>query len=55
VTAAAGAGDTINVTALTAGAAGNAIATTDTVTLGSWGASTLVGGSNDDGTGWVAK
>ena len=55
VTAAAGAGDTIDVTALTAGAAGNSIGTTETMTAGSWGASTLTGGSDDNGAGWVAK
>lgn len=43
VTAAAGAGDTIDVTFNTPGAAGN-IATTATLTAGDWGAATLEGG-----------
>lgn len=55
VGAAAGVGDTMDVTADTAGAAGNSTGTTETMTAGSWGASTLTGGSDDDGTGWVAK
>ncbi len=46
VTAAVGAGDTMGVTALTAGAAGNAIITTTDVTLGSWGAGHLVNGDD---------
>lgn len=46
VTAAAGAGDTMVVTARTAGAAGNSIATAETMTNGSWGAATLAGGSD---------
>lgn len=44
VTAADGAGDTVDVTALTAGSAGNAIATTETLTNGSFAAATLLGG-----------
>ncbi len=44
VTAAAGAGDTMDVTADVAGELGNAIATTTTMAQGSWGAVTLVGG-----------
>jgi len=44
VSAAAGAGDTMVVTARTVGAAGNAIATTATLTAGDWGAATLEGG-----------
>ncbi|NJL53730.1 hypothetical protein HC928_00395 [bacterium] len=45
VRAAAGVGDTLVVTAKVAtGAAGNTIATTETLTNGSWGAATLVGG-----------
>lgn len=55
VTAAAGAGDTMNVTAASAGAAGNSIATASTLTAGGWGASALTGGSDDDGSGWAAK
>jgi hypothetical protein len=41
----------LTVTAKTAGTAGNALATTDTVTNGSWGAATLTGGTNEDLTG----
>src|SRR5690606_4846590 len=44
VEAAAGAGDTMDVTAIEAGALGNAIATSETLTNGSWGAATLTGG-----------
>lgn len=55
VGAAAGVGDTMDVTADTAGTAGNSIATTETMTAGSWGASTLEGGAADDGSGWAAK
>lgn len=44
VSAAAGAGDTMVVTARTSGAIGNAVATTETLTNGSWGAATLAGG-----------
>lgn len=44
VTAVAGAGDTMDVTAKTAGEDGNLVVTTTTVTLGSWGAATLTGG-----------
>lgn len=50
VTAAAGVGDTMVATALTAGTAGNTIATTDPVDGGgviSWGAATLTGGAGD--------
>lgn len=43
-TAAVGAGDTMGVTALTAGTAGNSIATTETMTAGSFAAATLTGG-----------
>lgn len=45
VTAAAGAGDTMDVTAIARGTAGNSIATTDTMSNGSWGAATLAGGT----------
>ena len=55
VTAAVGSGDTMGVTASTPGATGSLITTAQTLTNGSWAASTLVGGSDDDGTGWVAK
>jgi len=50
VSAAAGTGDTMNVTADTAGAAGNSIATTETMTNGSFGAATLTGGA--DANAW---
>lgn len=55
VSAAAGAGDTMSVVADAAGAAGNSITTATNSTVGSWGAATLTGGSDDDGSGWVAK
>jgi hypothetical protein len=56
VTAAAGAGDTMDATALTAGTAGNSIATTATLTAGGWGAATLTGGvAANLSTGWTAK
>jgi hypothetical protein len=45
VGAAAGTGDTVDLTADTAGEAGNAIATTETLTNGSFGAATLTGGA----------
>ena len=45
VTAAVGVGDSVVVTAITPGTAGNAIATTETMAAGSWGAATLTGGS----------
>ncbi len=44
VTAAAGAGDTMDATAKTAGVGGNSIVSTTNVTSGSWGAGTLAGG-----------
>lgn len=44
VTAAAGAGDTMVVTAKTKGTAGNSIASTETMGNGSWGASALASG-----------
>lgn len=46
VTAAAGAGDTMTVTAITAGTAGNGIGTTETMASGSFGAGTLLTGAN---------
>jgi hypothetical protein len=46
VTAAAGAGNTVDFTSKIAGAAGNAIATTETMTNGAFGAATLVGGAD---------
>jgi hypothetical protein len=55
VTAAAGAGDTMDLTAKTAGYIGNKVATTATLTSGDWGAATLEGGSTYALTGWVAK
>lgn len=48
-TAAAGAGDTMDLTAIALGAAGNAVVTTETMTVGSFGAGTLTGGV-DGGT-----
>jgi hypothetical protein len=51
VTAAAGAGDTMIATALAAGTAGNSIATTETLTAGSWSAATLLGGVDPTGSG----
>jgi hypothetical protein len=51
VSAAAGAGDTMDVTALLAGVAGDAIASTQTLTNGTWGGGTLSGGV--DGENWV--
>lgn len=48
VTAAAGAGDTMDLTAATAGLAGNSIATTETLDDGSFGAVTLEGGEDGD-------
>lgn len=55
VTAAAGAGDTVDVTALTAGVSGNYITTTSALTAGGFASTTLTGGLADDGTGWVGK
>lgn len=49
VTATAGAGDTMDVTAETAGAAGNTIASTETLTNGSFGGATLSGGLDGEG------
>lgn len=46
VSAATGVGDTMDVTAKTAGAGGNSITTTETLTNGSWGGATLSGGTN---------
>ena len=46
VTAAAGAGDTMDVTAKSAGTPGNSIATTEALTNGSFGGATLSGGTN---------
>lgn len=46
VTAADGAGDTLVVTAKTAGLAANSYATTETLVNGSWGAATLTGGAD---------
>jgi len=55
VTAAAGAGDTMTVTANTPGAAGSLIETSETMTEGNWTYDNMYGGVDDDGTGWVAK
>jgi hypothetical protein len=49
VTALAGAGDTMVVTAKTPGIAGNAIPTVTTVTGATWGAPTLLGGADSGG------
>lgn len=46
VTAADGAGDTVVVTAKTAGSAANSTATTETMANGVWGSATLTGGVN---------
>jgi len=51
VTAAAGAGDTMDVTAKIAGVAGDSIASTETMTTGSFGGATLSGGA--DGNNFV--
>lgn len=48
VTAAAGAGDTMDATAKSPGSAGNSIATTETLDVGSWGAVTLENGADAD-------
>lgn len=45
VTAAVGAGDTMGATAITAGANGNLIATTETMSGGAWASATLTGGT----------
>lgn len=45
VTAAAGAGDTMDVTAISGGSAGNSITTTETCANASWGSATLTGGA----------
>lgn len=55
VTAAAGAGDTMDVTAKTAGPNGNSIQVQSGLTSGSWNGYTLTGGSLYQNTGWVAK
>lgn len=47
VTVAAGAGDTMDVTAVAAGTEGNQIATTQTLTNGTWGDTTLTGGVDE--------
>lgn len=54
VTAAVGAGDTMGVTAVAEGAAGNNIALAETIT-GTWNNPATSGGTFDTGTGWVAK
>jgi hypothetical protein len=45
VTAVAGTGDTMDVTARSPGTSGNTIATTETLSSGSWGGATLSGGN----------
>jgi len=47
VTAAAGAGDTMDATAKLSGTAGNTIATTETSATASWATATLLGGAGD--------
>jgi len=47
VTASAGAGDTMDAEALVKGTQGDSIATTETLTNGSWGGATLSGGTGD--------
>ncbi len=49
VTAAAGTGDTMDVTAITPGTTANSVATTETLANGSWGAATLAGGTGTPG------
>lgn len=55
VTAAAGAGDTLTITAITPGAAGSLIETSETLTQGNWTYDNMYGGVDDNGSGWVAK
>jgi hypothetical protein len=55
VTALAGTGDTMDITAIAAGSAGNGIATTAVLTSGDWDNPSTLGGTDDDGTGWAAK
>lgn len=55
VTAVAGAGDTMDVSAKTAGPNGNSIQTQSGLTAGGWAGYTLSGGSTYQKTGWVAK
>jgi hypothetical protein len=55
VTAAAGAGDTMVVSAKAVGPAGNGIAVSQTLTSGSWSSTATTGGAFDTGSGWVAK
>lgn len=55
VTAAAGAGDTLVVSARAVGSAGNGIALASDLTAGTWDVTATAGGTFDTGTGWVAK
>lgn len=55
VTAAAGAGDTMDLTAKALGPAGNGIVLAETLSAGSWNRETTLGGTFDSGSGWVAK
>lgn len=55
VTAAAGAGDTMDLTAKALGPAGNGIVLAETLSAGSWNRETTLGGTFDTGSGWVAK
>lgn len=55
VTVAAGAGDTMTLTANTPGAASSLIETSEILTFGNFTYDNMYGGVDDDGTGWVAK
>ena len=55
VTAAAGAGDTMDLTAKAEGPAGNGIVLSETLSAGSWNVSVTANGTFDNGAGWVAK
>jgi hypothetical protein len=55
VSAAAGAGDTLDATARVAGTLANGIGTSATLSAGTWGAATLTGGLAAVATGWAAK
>jgi hypothetical protein len=55
VTVAAGAGDTMTLTANTPGAASSLIETSEILTEGNFTYDNMYGGVDDDGTGWVAK
>lgn len=55
VTVAAGAGDTMTLTANTPGASSSLIETSEILTFGNFTYDNMYGGVDDDGTGWVAK